>query len=394
MPIGYREQTQLNCPACGAAFEAPVWLILDAQENPQEVEALHRNELNTIVCPDCGHRGAAGAPLLFHDGVRRQVIFAPAPGSAEHGWREQARALHALLVGSIDAELRRPYLSDVTIAQDLAGVARLIRRAEHRPVAPAPPAPPAGSATPDDKPPLLKAIEALLTANAPEEAEAVLAAHPVLRSPSADTAFAQLIEVALEQREFGIADALRNARALVARLVAATRPVADSPSPSASPAMPPEEVIQALLRTHTEAELETLVEAHPILLHPDTDRSLAQQVDAALDEGNDRLAYALEERREALAQMRSRKTQTAPADPLAATLDEAIEALLVAESQEALSEALDRYPMLLEDAAIEALWQFAAEARASGDEDLARYAIECREMLRRIRAALDERPPS
>jgi hypothetical protein len=44
--------------------------------------------------------------------------------------------------------------------------------------------------------------------------------------------------------------------------------------------------------------------------------------------------------------------------------------------------------VLLEDEAAQALWQFAAEARAGGDEELARYAVECREMLRRVREEL------
>ena len=49
---------------------------------------------------------------------------------------------------------------------------------------------------------------------------------------------------------------------------------------------------------------------------------------------------------------------------------------------------IDAYPMLLEDVAAQALWHFAAEARASGDEDLAILAIECREMLRRMKDLL------
>ena len=40
MPIAYQEQAQLTCPACGADFEAPVWLILDAQEQPEAADAL------------------------------------------------------------------------------------------------------------------------------------------------------------------------------------------------------------------------------------------------------------------------------------------------------------------------------------------------------------------
>src|SRR5687768_16047017 len=107
MPIAYQEQAQLTCPACGADFEAPVWLILDAQEQPEATAALRRGELNIVACPHCGNSGPAGAPLLFHDAAARRVIFAPAPGAEEHELRDQARDLHALLVGSLPEEQRR-----------------------------------------------------------------------------------------------------------------------------------------------------------------------------------------------------------------------------------------------------------------------------------------------
>ncbi len=402
MPVGYQEATELTCPACNVAFEASVWLILDAQESPEAVAALRRGELNLVTCPSCGHRGPAGAPLLFHDAARRRVVFAPAPGTPEHAWRDQARDLHALLVGSIAEEQRRPYLGEVDIVQDLAGIARLLERLERRPSAPAsrpgvegvsePMARQGAQATPgasppEDPPPLLVAVEAMLAAEAPEEFEAILARHPILLDPSSDMALAQLIEVALEQREFAVADGLRNARALLARL-SATSPGQGAPPAPAPPLDDlPDAAVQALLRAAAEAELEAVCAEHPALLRPEADGLLARRVDQALDEGNERLAHALEERREALA--RRRPAAASAAGPHAASLDEAIEALLVADGEEALVEVLDRYPVLLEEAAAEALWQFAAEARASGDEDLARYAVACRELLRRVRADLE-----
>ncbi|MCS6880707.1 MAG: CpXC domain-containing protein [Oscillochloridaceae bacterium] len=400
MSVGYQESTELACPACNVAFEAPVWLILDAQEAPEAVAALRRGELNVVTCPSCGHRGPAGAPLLFHDAVRRRVIFAPAPGVPEYAWRDQARDLHALLVGSLPEEQRRPYLGEVEIVQDLGGIARLLERMERRPSEPAshvtPPVTgeavagrgasetPAGSPT-EDPPPLLAAVEAMLAADGPEEFEAVLARHPVLLDPGADTALAQLIEVALEQREFAIADSLRNARALLARLTEMSRSHAARPAPAPPVDDLPDAAVQALLRTRTDAELEAVCAEHPVLLRLEADGLLARRVDQALDEGNERLAQALEERREALA----RRRPAAASEADAASLDEAIEALLVADGEEALIEVLDRYPVLLEEAAADALWQFAAEARASGDEELARYAVACRELLRRVRADLE-----
>ncbi|WP_322496727.1 CpXC domain-containing protein, partial [Chloroflexus sp.] len=128
MPISYREQAPLTCPHCGNDFSAEIWLIIDADEEPAAAAALRREEVNMVACPHCGARGPAGAPLLYHDAQARRVLFAPAPGAADHEIREQARELHALLVGSIDIEQRRPYLADVDIAQDMSGLAHLLRR--------------------------------------------------------------------------------------------------------------------------------------------------------------------------------------------------------------------------------------------------------------------------
>jgi len=415
MPISYQEQAQLTCPACGAGFEAPVWLVLDAAEEPAAVEALLRGGLNLVACPACGADGPAGAPLLFHDGQARRVIFAPAPGAAEHEIRDQARELHALLVGSILEEQRRPYLADVDITQDLDGVANLLRRIARRrgqggggaggqgdkgtgkqgagrttlggkAVPPSPPEQSEGS-----PPPLLVAVEAMLAADTPAELELALAAHPVLGDPATDATLAELAAAAQEQRAFEVADSLRRARAILAEV--AGRPAHVVPGAAADLAEP---ALQALLAAQSSVELEVAVAEHPLLLRPEIDELLAERVELALDEGNERLAADLEDRREALALLRSAALPRpagggpeAPAEP-EATVDEAIEALLIAEGEDALADTIDRYPVLLEDVAAQALWQFAAEARASGDEELARYAIECREMLRRVREGLQE----
>jgi hypothetical protein len=385
MPISYQEQAQLVCPACGADFAASVWLILDAQEEPQAVAALLNGELNLVACPACGQRGPAGAPLLFHDAAARRVIFAGAPGSAEHEIRDQARDLHALLVGSIPEEQRRPYLVDVDIAQDLDGVAHLLRRMQkRRPVSAPPPQPSEARPTPpptDEPPPLLVAVEALLSADSPAELDRALADHPILLDPATDATLARLVEVAVEQREPAVADSLRQARTLLLRMSAAV----SAPAPASAEAASPETALQALLAVTTASELEAVVAAHALLLRPDADRLLAERIELALDEGNERLAQALEDRREALAEYRKAAAAPAAHEP---TLDEAIEALLTAEGEDALADVIDRYPVLLEAVAGQALWQFAAEARASGDEELATYAIECRELLRRVREGI------
>ncbi|NCC33301.1 MAG: hypothetical protein EOM24_14985 [Chloroflexia bacterium] len=408
MPIAYQEPEAFVCPDCGADFEAPVWLILDAQEEPAAVAALLEGTLNLVTCPACQRRGPAGAPLLFHDGLARRVIFAPAPGLPEHAWGEQARALHAVLVGSIPDEARRPYLTDVDIAQDLAGIAHLLRRMKRRPGAPAhvesesPEAPvvspvrePVAAAEvrppadEKDAPLLLLAVEALLAANSAEELEQVVAQYPILFEPTTDAVLNELAEVAVNQRAFEIAESLREARALLARMsqrLSVTPPsslAAGETGPSVSLAHVPDEVLQALLQTQSATEVAQVAAQYPLLLQPEVDQLLAERIEQALDDEHERLAQVLEDRREALAQVR----EQAAGGP--GELDEAIEALLLADGVDSLSQVLDRYPILLEEVALQALWQFAAEARAVDDQELARYAIECREMLLRVRKGLN-----
>jgi hypothetical protein len=231
------------------------------------------------------------------------------------------------------------------------------------------------------------AVEALLAADSAEELDRILASQPILLDPATDTTLAQLIEVAVQQREPAVAESLRQARTLLRRMSATL----EQPTPADAPT-DREALIVALLATTTADELMAVVAAHPELLQIEADRLLAERVDLALDEGNERLAQALEDRREALLELRRMQAtaevnQTAQA-AVAPTLDEAIEALLTAEGEAALVEVIDHYPLLLDPVAADALWQFAAEARASGDEELAVYAIECRELLRRVREGL------
>jgi hypothetical protein len=82
--------------------------------------------------------------------------------------------------------------------------------------------------------------------------------------------------------------------------------------------------------------------------------------------------------------------RSAPAAEAETDLEAAIEALLVAEDEETIAQVLDDYPVLLSETAEHALWEFAAEAKAGGDEELARHAIACRELLRRVRTGLEE----
>jgi signal transduction histidine kinase len=137
------------------------------------------------------------------------------------------------------------------------------------------------------------------------------------------------------------------------------------------------------MRADSLGDLAEAAREHPALLEPSADDEIGARAEAAIDEGNDQLAQAIEARREALADMRAELTGET-------TLMHAIQTLVRAgDHEEALAEAISTYPVLLTDAAQEALFRLAAESRTRGDDALAERAVEYREWLRSVREGLE-----
>jgi hypothetical protein len=226
----------------------------------------------------------------------------------------------------------------------------------------------------------------------------VIDQHPLLLEPAADAALAGLADIAFAQGERDVAGALAEARQILRdrRSGAEDRKTGDmgreaagaAPDPR-SPVLSPQSALsdtayQALMRAAAPADLADIVRDHPALLEPWADDELGLRAEAALDEGNERLAHAVEARRDALAELRGALTAEAE-------LMHAIQELVRAgEREDALAQALSEHPVLLTDTAQEALFRLAAEARARGDHVLAERAVEYRAMLRNVRDGLEE----
>jgi hypothetical protein len=139
------------------------------------------------------------------------------------------------------------------------------------------------------------------------------------------------------------------------------------------------------MRAASVEELSAAARDYPALLEDWADAALIARADTALEEGNERLAQAVEERREALAELRAR---LGAGDAIRA----AVGVLLAAGAEEeALAGVLDEHPALLTDAAQDALATLVAEARAAGNIELAERAGARAALLRAVRAGLEER---
>ena len=415
MPISRTEQVHLTCPACGAGFAADVWALVDAAERPDLAEALRDDALDVVACPSCGHRAAAGAPLLFHDPAQRRVYFAVPPGAGEHAWRERAQQLLYALVAAIPEEQRLPYLGDVQVEHEVAGVRRALLRRERRkargketgrpgdegvgaggvqrvPASPVRPDAPARASAADES--LLDAVRALLAADTEAEFAAIVAANPELRGAAGDAAIHQLADLAVGQGHADIAAALREVRAVLGRMRAGAvsqdpaveeRPVADdSAGTVVSQPCLSDAAYQALLRASSHAELVAAARDYPALLDAWVDEDLAARLDAALDEGNERLARTIEVCSEELADLRA--SFSSPA-----ALAEAVDALMAAGGEDALAGTLARYPILLSEIGQQALVGLASGARTRGDQRTAALADGRSALLRTVRAGLEDR---
>ncbi|HEU5088215.1 MAG TPA: hypothetical protein VFT99_12245, partial [Roseiflexaceae bacterium] len=138
----------------------------------------------------------------------------------------------------------------------------------------------------------------------------------------------------------------------------------------------------ALIMAASVDDLRAAIGDYPALLEPWADSDLSARAEAALDAGDERFAVEIEERREALAALRETLAGQ-EALPLAIT------ALLQADGDDALAEALNEHPILLTDAAQQALGELAESARRRADEQLAAFAAERSAMLRKIRKGLE-----
>src|SRR5262249_3391161 len=156
-----------------------------------------------------------------------------------------------------------------------------------------------------------------------DEFAAIVAAHPTLLGGEADAAIRQLAEAAYNEGQRDVSDALHELRRSLVRIrsgAADRTRVAEHRTPHASLAEPTrvpadagqlpaldaayqvgDVAYQRLLQVASRDELIAITRDYPALLEEWADAELAERAEAALDEGNERLAGTIEERREVLA---------------------------------------------------------------------------------------------
>lgn len=378
MPISYAEHVALTCPRCQTPFTGEAYIIVDGVERSDLVARILDDTLHDTTCPQCGQRGRVPAPLLYHDGLHGRVLLSVPPDMPEAEWREVGQTLLWTLIGALPEGNRQPYLGDVQAEAGLAGIAQVIQRERL-----------AGLPVSEDEtlPPIVVAIQALLSANGPAELQRALAAHPILDEPQSVTIMQELAAEAIKHSQIEAANGFARAAELLEQvkqmraqagstlvsIVAET----DRLSPAAL-----EELAFALLRSTTAPQLAEAVDQHPELLEDWTDAPLLEYAAQASQQGKQRVADGLRERLEAIRVMRAQYQAEQP------VLD-AVQAYLQAGTSEEIELVVLDHEELTSDAADQMLLRLVERSRAEGDPDFAAFVEQRRVFLQQVRAALE-----
>lgn len=372
MSISYAETVPLTCPRCGTPFSAESYIIVDGVERPDLVARILNDTLHDARCPNCGQVGRVPAPLLYHDGPHTRVLLGVPPDMSEAEWREIGQTLLWTLIGQLPAEARLPYLGDVQAEAGLAGVAQVIRNERL-----------AGSGGEDegDVPPIVIAIQALLTAQNSDELLRALDDHAILQQPQATTIMRELAFEARKGGEIEAANGFNRAAELLEQVKQLRAQMPEQPADRLTPDQV-ENLAFALLRSATGQQLADAVDQHPELLDEATEQALIAYAATARGQNKLRVADGVTERLEAIRDMRSQYRANQP------VLD-AVQAYLQADTPDAIEAIILERDELTTDAADRALERLAAGARAEGDADFARFVDERRAFLRQVRSALE-----
>jgi hypothetical protein len=60
-------KTTISCPQCRQPIAAEINRLFDIAENPQVKQILLSGAYNLVQCPNCGYRGQAPTPIVYHD---------------------------------------------------------------------------------------------------------------------------------------------------------------------------------------------------------------------------------------------------------------------------------------------------------------------------------------
>ncbi len=165
MGRSFSQSIELTCVGCQQPFSAEIWLIVDAVERSDLVMQIEDETIHVSRCPHCGTEHPLDAPLLFHDGPNKTLVFASQEQSTPDQDQQVARQLGENLIAAIPIEERDTYLTTAHTVIGIDGLRRVL----------------AGEFVQEGDE-LTLGLRALMEATSPAEIRVVAETHPVLMS--------------------------------------------------------------------------------------------------------------------------------------------------------------------------------------------------------------------
>lgn len=105
-------KTTISCPQCKQPVVADITRLFDARENPQAKQILLAGAYNLIECPNCGYRGQAPTPIVYHDPEKELLLtfFPPELHAPVNQQEQMIGPLIKRVMDNLPMEERKAYL--------------------------------------------------------------------------------------------------------------------------------------------------------------------------------------------------------------------------------------------------------------------------------------------
>lgn len=105
-------KTTISCPQCKQPVTADITRLFDISEDPQAKQILLSGAYNLIQCPNCGYRGQAPTPIVYHD-PENELLLTHFPPELNVPVNQQEQMIGPMInkvMESLPMEKRKAYL--------------------------------------------------------------------------------------------------------------------------------------------------------------------------------------------------------------------------------------------------------------------------------------------
>jgi len=123
------------CPQCQQPVVAEITQLFDLKQDPQAKQILLAGAYNLIQCPNCGYRGQAPTPIVYHD-LEKELLLTFFPPELQVPINQQEQMIGPMIkkvMDNLPMEQRKAYLfKPETMLTRQRLVERILEEGEHQ----------------------------------------------------------------------------------------------------------------------------------------------------------------------------------------------------------------------------------------------------------------------